>query len=177
MEPGFEFSCLGQKSWSASWQVSLSHYTPNISRGLFAPPSKYIQSMTSFLKQILFIYLRERASMRKERGRRRSRLPAEQGAQYGAWAQDPGIMTWVEGKCLTDWATQVPFYDSLPPSLLPLQTLPPSSHIALVSLQWPTVISFWPYLSFPCGHLTPAILPPLKFLRCARNVSVFRSLF
>ena len=32
--------------------------------------------------------------------------PAEQGARHGAQSQDPGIMTWAEGRCLTDWATQ-----------------------------------------------------------------------
>ena len=34
--------------------------------------------------------------------------PAEEGAQYGAWSQDPEIMTWAKGRCLTDWGTQVP---------------------------------------------------------------------
>ena len=38
--------------------------------------------------------------------RGRSRLPTEQGAQCGAWSQDPKIMTWAKGKCLTNWATQ-----------------------------------------------------------------------
>ena len=56
-----------------------------------------------------FIYLRERESTRKGRGRgrRRSRLPTEQGSQCGVRSQDSGIITWAEGRCLTDWATQV----------------------------------------------------------------------
>ena len=39
------------------------------------------------------------------RGRGRSRLLVEQGAQCGARSQDPGIMTWDEGRHLTNWAT------------------------------------------------------------------------
>ena len=31
----------------------------------------------------------------------------------GAPSQDPGIMTWAEGRCLTDWATQVPWTENL----------------------------------------------------------------
>ena len=32
----------------------------------------------------------------------------EQGAWWGAWSQDAGIMTWAEDTCLINWATQVP---------------------------------------------------------------------
>jgi len=42
----------------------------------------------------------ERESMSRVRGRERSRLPAEQGAWWGAWSSDSGIMTWAEGSCL-----------------------------------------------------------------------------
>ena len=42
------------------------------------------------------------------RGRGRSRLLAEQGALRGAPSQDPKIMTWAEGRHLTNWAIQVP---------------------------------------------------------------------
>ena len=42
------------------------------------------------------------------RGRGRSRLFTEQGARCGAQSQDPGIVTWAKGRCLTDCATQVP---------------------------------------------------------------------
>ena len=31
---------------------------------------------------------------------------AEQGAWEGTLFQDPEIMTWAKGSCLTDWATQ-----------------------------------------------------------------------
>ena len=56
-----------------------------------------------------FIYLWERAQA-GARGREggRSRLPTEQGAKYGAWSQDLGIMTRAQGRHLTSWATQVP---------------------------------------------------------------------
>ena len=32
--------------------------------------------------------------------------PVDQVARYGAPSQDPEIMTWAEGRHLTDWATQ-----------------------------------------------------------------------
>ena len=43
------------------------------------------------------------------RGRGRSRLPAEHRVTHETQSQDPGIMTWAEGKRLTDWATQAPY--------------------------------------------------------------------
>ena len=50
-------------------------------------------SLISF-KDIIYLFERERKNTSGERGRRRSRLSAEQGAWCGAWSQDPGIMTW-----------------------------------------------------------------------------------
>ena len=67
-----------------------------------------------FFLQILFIYLREHKQGRlagkgrgrgRWRGRERSRPSAQ---ECGSWTQDPEIMTWAIGSCLTDWATQVP---------------------------------------------------------------------
>ena len=60
------------------------------------------------LRFYLFICQREWAQADREvgRGRGRSRFPAEQRAQCGTRSQDPGIMTWAEGSCLTNWATQ-----------------------------------------------------------------------
>ena len=52
------------------------------------------------LKMILFIWERAQAGGR-DRERGRSWLPAEQGArQYRAQSQDPGILTWAEGRFL-----------------------------------------------------------------------------
>ena len=55
-----------------------------------------------FQKLYLFIWetasQRESTSRRNSRGRGNNRLPTEQGAQHGAWSQDPGIMTWAEGR-------------------------------------------------------------------------------
>ena len=77
-------------------------------------PSQIIQL---FFK-ILFIYLREKehTSGRRDRGKGWNRLPiCWAGIQiwgsrdlgiWGSW--DPRIMTWAEGSCLTNWATQVP---------------------------------------------------------------------
>ena len=71
-----------------------------------------------FFMICLFIRERERewahnqgewqAEVEGGRGRGRSRLPAEQGAQCKAWSYDPGIMTWAEGRCLSDWAPRHP---------------------------------------------------------------------
>ena len=55
------------------------------------------------------MYFRERAhKLERDRGRGRSRLTTEQGAWHGGWSQNPGIMTWTKGKCLTNWTTQAP---------------------------------------------------------------------
>ena len=64
-----------------------------------------------FFLKILFIYLRERVSAQageeaEGEGEVDSLLSRE--PDVGAWSQDPGIMTWAEGRCLTDWATQAP---------------------------------------------------------------------
>ena len=41
-------------------------------------------------------------------GRGKSKLPTEQGGSCGAPFQDPGIMTWAEGRHVIDLATQEP---------------------------------------------------------------------
>ena len=56
----------------------------------------------------LFIWQKNRAQQGEGRARGRNRLPAEQGASCGAWSQGPGIMTWEESRCLTNWITQAP---------------------------------------------------------------------
>ena len=64
-----------------------------------------------FLRFNLFISQRERAQAGGEagRGRGRRRLSTKQGAQCRAQSQDPEIMIWAEGRCLANWATQVPY--------------------------------------------------------------------
>ena len=62
-------------------------------------------------KKHLFIWERKRERKHElgggnDRGRGRSRFLNEQGAR----SQDPGIMTWAEGRCLTDWSTQAPLF-------------------------------------------------------------------
>ena len=65
-----------------------------------------------FLRFYLFIWETEWARRRKitqagaERERGRSRVPAEQGAQWGAWFQDSEIITWAKGRLLTNCAIQ-----------------------------------------------------------------------
>ena len=49
---------------------------------------------------------RERAQAGGVAGRERSRLPAEQGAQGSSGSQDPGIMTWAEGRHLLNPLSQ-----------------------------------------------------------------------
>jgi len=53
-----------------------------------------------FFKDFIYLREREQAQVGREagRGRGRSRLPAEQGARRGARSQDPGTMTWAEGR-------------------------------------------------------------------------------
>lgn len=67
-----------------------------------------IQCIIFFLN---FIYLFVRESTSKAAGRERSRLTSEQGAWCGARFQDPKIMTWAKGGCLTNWATQASLYN------------------------------------------------------------------
>ena len=72
----------------------------------------YKESVLSFFFFKIFIYLfcerdRVRESTRGE-VRGRSRLPMEPGAWCGTRSKDFGIMTWAEGSCRTNWATQAP---------------------------------------------------------------------
>ena len=64
-----------------------------------------------FFLKIWFIYLTE-----WERGRQREKekqAPHTKGRQMWGWSpkqvpsQDPGITTWAEGRCLTNWNTQM----------------------------------------------------------------------
>ena len=63
-----------------------------------------------FFFKILCIYLRGRECMTKResrsrgRGRGENKFLTEQGAQDGAWSQEPEIMTWAESRCLSNWA-------------------------------------------------------------------------
>ena len=55
-----------------------------------------ILSRHSLFFKIVFIYLRESVCVHSSgegRGKERSRLPPEQGAQHGAQSQNPEIMT------------------------------------------------------------------------------------
>ena len=75
--------------------------------------AKFWSLLELFLKKILFTYEREREREREHKQgeeQRERRLPREQGAQSGAPSQNPGIMTWAEGRHLTQWATQVPLF-------------------------------------------------------------------
>ena len=57
-----------------------------------------------------FIYLRKSESVREceQWGMVGEKLPTEQRAWCGTQSQNPGIMTWAEGRHLSDWATQAP---------------------------------------------------------------------
>ena len=57
-------------------------------------------------KDSLFIWDKGSTEAGEAAGRGKSRLPTEQGAQCGTRFQDPKIMTWAEGRHLTDWAIQ-----------------------------------------------------------------------
>ena len=71
----------------------------------------YLTLKTPYLKNFfkdffLFIWeseqVRESISRGRGRRRRRSRLPAEQRAWCGGSIQDSRIMTWAQGRCLTE---------------------------------------------------------------------------
>ena len=151
-----------------------------------------------------FIYLREKRVSEKEHEQgerqREKPTPSEQGAWRGAPSQDPGIMTWAEGRCLTDWATQVPPEEHLwktkshswadrkvqiqsaasghrtptptahPPHLLPLSLCQPWSLDSLLVL-----------LPFPSPFSPTAVasthkgrpLPPTSLRRLVGNSSTF----
>ena len=69
--------------------------------------SSLVFFLSFFLSFLLYyflpFFLREHSRTGgRVRGRGTSRLPSEQGAWYGAQSQDPGIMTWAEGRHLTD---------------------------------------------------------------------------
>ena len=60
-------------------------------------------------KDFIDLTERERESTNRGSGRQREQrngFLTEQGAQWRALSQDPGIMTWAKGRCLTIWATQ-----------------------------------------------------------------------
>ena len=68
-------------------------------------------------KDFVFIWERETVSKREKEqrewqaegeGEADSPLSREPSAE--AWFQGPKIMTWVESKCLTDWATRLPYF-------------------------------------------------------------------
>ena len=82
----------------------LTHWATQVS------PSGSFFNTLRFICEKMFMYLSE---IEHEWGRAegegvRSRLPIEQRTQCGPGSQDPEIMTWAEGSCLRDWATQVP---------------------------------------------------------------------
>ena len=97
--------------------TSLEHLTFSQSSGLQRLYKIHkFPSVFFYFFLLFFIYLRERAHEReceRERvqavGRGKGRT-TKQGAQWRAWSQDPGIMTWAESRRLTDWATQAPSF-------------------------------------------------------------------
>ena len=78
-----------------------------MSECLRRPWNLQVHALVPFLK-FLFIYWTQSTSRGSSTGRGRSILPTEQGARCKAPSQDPRIITWAEGRCLTNWATQVP---------------------------------------------------------------------
>ena len=66
-------------------------------------PWDHTDTSNSFFSRF---YLFEREHVHNLAGETDSR--AEQGAPQRAQSQDPEIMTWTKGRCLTSWATQAP---------------------------------------------------------------------
>ena len=112
-----------------------------------------------FLKKI-FIYLWKREFCAHRR-RWRSRLLAEQGTRCGALSQDPEIMTWAKGRCLTAWATQVS------PELFLRLLLPPFWSKLLWQFKVPSSLTWYPcfhfcFLAVYSQHEARAILLKVK---------------
>ena len=69
-----------------------------------------------FFLEILFIWQMEWAQTEGEAEREgeaeggEKQASAEREAWYGGRSQDPRIVTWAKGRCLTDWAAQVPTF-------------------------------------------------------------------
>ena len=106
--------------------IFISHLCKDFSSGYY---QKYPFSLPFFFSLFnrfyLFVWQRERAQAggAADRGRGRNRPSEKQGAWCGAQSQDPRIMTWAEGRRLTDWVTQAPllptFLSKLPGSSFP----------------------------------------------------------
>ena len=72
---------------------------------------KYLCFFFSFFFKILFIWERVWTRERKqkwEEGKGEAESSQSREPNAGAQFQDPRIMTWAEGKCLTNWPTQHP---------------------------------------------------------------------
>ena len=68
-----------------------------------------LRNLFFFFSDFIYFFEKEReAEIMREGERLRNRLPIEQVARQGTPFRDPKIMTWGEGRCLTDWATQEP---------------------------------------------------------------------
>ena len=102
---GYSCSLCRDKFLHQNFQILLFHCMHKFRIRLFL----FYHFIYLFLK-ILFIYYYlfegERESMSRVRGRGRSRLLTEQGTGCRATSYHRGIMTWAQGRCLTDWATQ-----------------------------------------------------------------------
>ena len=65
-----------------------------------------------FRKDFIYLFDREKEQKHEQvgrvAGRGRSRCPNEQRARCRDRSQNPEIMTWAKGRCLTDWDTQIP---------------------------------------------------------------------
>ena len=60
-----------------------------------------------FLKDFIYLFEKARAQVgARERGGEAD-SPISREPNTGLGSQDPGIMTWAEGRHLTNWATQV----------------------------------------------------------------------
>ena len=136
--------------------------------------------------------MKERESTSK--GRERIRLHDEQEAQQRDPPQDREIKTWAEGRCLTDWTTQVPPKRSFawvyhlftapvhsPACISTIKTI--SGALWSLILPWPYSLPIWSgLLPTPCIEihllqdpfqiwLLPGHLPPGPASACDLSLS------
>ena len=68
----------------------------------------------SFFSKVLSIYLKGREREHEQGEEQREREPDSPLTREpnAGWIPGPWVMTWAEGRCLTDWATQTPLHYS-----------------------------------------------------------------
>ena len=107
---------LLEKKWSKRGEF----FSPNLDLLCLAAEDIFFV-LCSFFKKLMFLRKRERQSASGERTKREADTESEAGSKLWAASTEPDvgleltdskIMTWIEVRGLTEWATQVPLWIS-----------------------------------------------------------------